>query len=85
MNREEFERTFSALYFSLAARGEELGLSFRGATPFYDDGYATIDFGEQLILKVSTVDLEAFREASNLEQQALLDGLISKAQESAVG
>lgn len=78
MNREEFEHLFSALYFAISAHAKASGLTFRSAKSFPSEGYGTIEFGDNLVLTVNTADLEAFREASNLECQALIDGLVAQ-------
>lgn len=78
MDKYEFDRLFTALYFALAAHAADSGLVLTGGKAFADDGYGTIKAGEHAILTVETADLEAFRDASNLEQQVVLDGLVAQ-------
>lgn len=78
MDKYEFDRLFTALYFALAAHASDSGLVLTGGRAFPDDECGIVRAGEHTILTVETADLEAFRDASNLEQKALLDGLLAQ-------
>lgn len=79
MNQQQFDRLFTALYFALSAHSQSDGIAFRKGQSFYKDGYALIEFDQGYSLKLELADVLAFRDASTLKKQRLLEGLIGQA------
>lgn len=79
MNKAEFERGFTALYFALAAHTGKDGLVVRAGEAFAEDGKGVMLLAGDATLHVSVEQIEAYLEADVLTQQTILSKLAREA------
>lgn len=80
MDKAEFERAFSILYFALAAHTGEAGPSIYGGVAHAEDGAGEIHLANNVTLRLSMDRIQAYMDAGVLEQQAILSELAREAQ-----
>lgn len=80
MDKAEFERAFSILYFALAAHTGEAGLVIHGGEARADEGFGVLLLSDNVTMRLSRQQIMAYMDASVLEQQTMLSELARKAQ-----
>lgn len=79
MDKAEFERAFSILYFALAAHTGEAGLVIHGGEAHAEEGFGVILLSDNVTMRLSRQQVMAYMEASVLEQQTMLSEFASEA------
>ena len=75
MDKAEFERAFSLLYFALAAHTAGDGLLIHGGEAHAEEGTGIIHLADDAELHLSQAQVMAYLEADVLEQQTILSEL----------
>lgn len=79
MDKAEFERAFSILYFALAAHTGEAGPVIYGGEAYAEDGIGVIHLADNVTMRLSRQQIMAYVGAGVLEQQTLLSELATQA------
>ena len=80
MDKVEFERAFSVLYFALAAHTSHMGLIVHGGQAFAEEGRGVIHLADGVNIDLSLEQIVAYRQAGAHEQQAILHALANEAE-----